>query len=258
MILLGAKPEDCLAIRLAQGYQRGEESAGDELLVCEVCSAYAHRTTCLPSLVGGEVIGSVLMSLPAALDEREGQQVSLSVTQAAPVLANLRTLAIAEAQAATDSLTGLSNARALQDSVKRLVAQAQRTGEPLAALALDLDHFKEINDRHGHEAGDDLLAAGEEFLALLPNTDRGGALAYAERLRGLIAAISVPAVDRKVTASLGVALMPDDALTDKDLLRRADRALYTAKRNGRNQVQSADHAIGAEPGPPPTPAALAA
>lgn len=143
---------------------------------------------------------------------------------------------------------------------------------------MDLDHFKEINDRHGHEAGDDLLAAvgevlaaslrgpedfrgragGEEFLALLPNTDRGGALAYAERLRGLIAAISVPAVDRKVTASLGVALMPDDALTDKDLLRRADRALYTAKRNGRNQVQSADHAIGAEPGPPPTPAALAA
>jgi two-component system, chemotaxis family, sensor kinase Cph1 len=79
-------------------------------------------------------------------------------------------------------------------------------------------------------------------------------MAYAERLRGLIAAISVPAVDRKVTASLGVALMPDDALTDKDLLRRADRALYTAKRNGRNQVQSAEQTTDASPnGPPVTP-----
>jgi diguanylate cyclase (GGDEF)-like protein len=277
-ILAGAKPEDCLAIRMAHGHERAEESAEQELLVCELCGAYAPRTTCLPSLVGGEVIGSVLISLPAALDEQQGQQINLSVTQAAPVLANLRTLAMAEAQAATDALTGLSNARALQDTVKRLVAQAQRTGEPLVAVALDLDHFKEINDQYGHEAGDDVLAAvgealtasvrgdedfagragGEEFLALLPNTDRAGALAYAERLRGLIAAITVPAVDRKVTASLGVALMPDDALTDKDLLRRADRALYTAKRNGRNRVQSAQEATHATPDDPPATPVLVA
>jgi diguanylate cyclase (GGDEF)-like protein len=270
-ILAGAKPEDCLAIRMAHGHERIEEAAEEELLVCELCGAFAQRTTCLPSLVGGEVIGSVLISLPAALDQTQAQQVNLSVTQAAPVLANLRILAMAEAQAATDALTGLSNARALQDSVKRLVAQAQRTGEPLSAIALDLDHFKEINDHYGHEAGDDLLAAvgetltisvrgdedfagragGEEFLALLPNTDRAGAIAYAERLRGLIAAITVPAVDRKVTASVGVALMPDDALTDKELLRRADRALYTAKRNGRNRVESAQPMTHTAPDGPP-------
>jgi diguanylate cyclase (GGDEF)-like protein len=275
--LAGAKPDDCLAIRMAHAHER-TEGAGDELLVCELCGAYAQRTRCLPSLVGGEVIGSVLMSLSGALDEKQDQQVSLSVTQAAPVLANLRTLAIAEAQAATDSLTGLSNARSLQDTIKRLVAQSQRTGEPLAAVAFDLDHFKEINDRYGHEAGDDVLAAvgetltaslrgddefggragGEEFLALLPNTDRAGALAFAERLRGVIGAISVPAVDRKVTASLGVAVMPDDALTDKDLLRHADRALYTAKRNGRNRVESAHRVSTASPDGAPVKPVLAA
>jgi len=88
--------------------------------------------------------------------------------------------------------------------------------------------------------------------------DRAGALAFAERLRGLIGAISVPAVDRKVTASLGVAVMPDDALTDKDLLRRADRALYTAKRNGRNRVESAHHAAPANPDDAPVTPLLAA
>jgi diguanylate cyclase (GGDEF)-like protein len=176
------------------------------------------------------------------------------------------------------ALTGLSNARSPQDTIKRLVAQSQRTGEPLAAVAFDLDHFKEINDRYGHEAGDDVLASvgetltaslrgddefggragGEEFLALLPNTDRAGALTFAERLRGLISAISVPAVDRKVTASLGVAVMPDDALTDKDLLRHADRALYTAKRDGRNRVESAPHAAPANPDDAPVTPLLAA
>jgi diguanylate cyclase (GGDEF)-like protein len=209
--LATAKPADCLAIRMAHAHERSEELADEELLVCELCGAYASQTKCMPSLVGGEVIGSVLISLTAALDDQQAQQVTQSVTQAAPVLANLRTLAMAEAQAATDALTGLSNARALQDTVKHLIAQAQRSGEPLAAVAFDLDHFKEINDHYGHETGNDVLAAvgealstslhgdhdfggragGEEFLALLPNTDRAGALAYAERLRNTIAAIKV-------------------------------------------------------------------
>jgi diguanylate cyclase (GGDEF)-like protein len=276
--LAEARPTDCMAIRMAHAHERDPELVEDELLVCDLCGAYAPRTKCLPSLVGGEVIGSVLMTLPSALDQQQDEQVTVSVTQAAPVLANLRTLAMAEAHAATDALTGLSNARSLQDSIKRLVAQAQRTGEPLAAVAFDLDHFKDINDQYGHEAGDDVLAAigetlsaslrgqedfggragGEEFLALLPNTDRAAALAYAERLRSLIAAISVPAVDRQVTASLGVAIMPDDALSNKELLRRADRALYTAKRNGRNRVESAERARDTTHGGASAPAVLAA
>ena len=125
-----------------------------------------------------------------------------SVTQAAPVLANLRNLALAEARAATDALTGLPNKRACADTLKRMVAHAGRSVSPLSALLLDLDHFKQINDTFGHGIGDDALAAvgdvistnlrtsdfagrygGEEFLVLLPDTDREGAAQAAEKLR---------------------------------------------------------------------------
>jgi diguanylate cyclase (GGDEF)-like protein len=113
-----------------------------------------------------------------------------SVTQAAPVLANLRNLALAEFRASTDGLTGLPNKRTIQDTIKRMTAQASRTASPLSAIAFDLDHFKQINDSYGHGRGDDVLATvgavlsetvrisdfvgrngGEEFIILLPNTD---------------------------------------------------------------------------------------
>ena len=81
------------------------------------------------------------------------------------MLANLRNLAIAEARAATDALTGLPNQRACQDTLKRMLAHASRTMSPLSAVLLDLDHFKLINDRHGHNSGDDVLAAVGEVLA---------------------------------------------------------------------------------------------
>jgi diguanylate cyclase (GGDEF)-like protein len=132
------------------------------------------------------------------------------------VLGNLRTLAIAENHASTDALTGLPNRRALQDTLKRMVAHAGRTLEPLAALAVDLDHFKQVNDRHGHDKGDEVLAAvgalldeslrasdfasragGEEFCVLLPSTDLAGALEIAEKLRAAIARVEVPGVDRE-------------------------------------------------------------
>ena len=121
----------------------------------------------------------------------------------------------------------------------------------------DLDHFKLVNDVHGHDRGDEVLAdvgaavtaclrgsdfagryGGEEFLVLLPGSDRDGALATAERLREAIAAVRVRD-DGIVTASLGVAVMPEDAGEGAELLRCADRALYAAKRAGRDRVESA-------------------
>jgi diguanylate cyclase (GGDEF)-like protein len=139
-----------------------------------------------------------------------------------------------------------------------MVAQAARIGSPLSAVLLDLDHFKQINDRFGHGAGDDALAAvggvltttlrasdfagrygGEEFLILLPDTDSGGALETAEKVRTAIEAIDVPQVDRPITASLGVANYPTDALDSDTLVRMADRALYAAKGAGRNRVELA-------------------
>ena len=212
----------------------------------------------MPSLVSGEVIGSVLVEHPTGLNTGQRDRVSDSVAQAAPVLANLRNLAIAEMRAATDALSGLPNQRACQDNLKRMVAHASRAVSTISAVLLDLDHFKQINDRFGHGAGDDVLAAvgetlnsalrasdfagrygGEEFLILLPDTDSEGAIDAAEKVRAAIAMIDVPQVDREITASLGVAVFPTDALDADTLVRMADRALYAAKGAGRNRVELA-------------------
>jgi diguanylate cyclase (GGDEF)-like protein len=254
--LEGASPDSCLAIRMA-GAHKG--APGDQgLLSCEVCGKSPERTTCLPSLVGGEVIGSVLVEHPQPFDADTDRQIADSVAEAAPVIANLRNLAIAEMRAATDGLTGLPNQRAVHETLKRMVAQAGRTMEPLGMVLFDLDRFKAINDTFGHGRGDDVLAAvgdvvshtirgsdfvgrlgGEEFAVLLPGTGREGALRVAENLREAIGGLAVAGIDRSITASFGVAVLPDDAPEAQALLRIADRALYQAKANGRDRVEMA-------------------
>ncbi len=215
-------------------------------------------SSCIPLTVGGEVIGSVLVSRPTPYSEAEEQRIGESVSQAAPVLANLRNLAVAEILAATDGLTGLPNKRAVTDALKRTFAQATMTNAPLALVMLDLDHFKQVNDQHGHAVGDQVLAGigaalrgvlrardfagrngGEEFSVLLPDTEIAAALEIAERIRATIAEITVPGTDVPVTASLGVAGFPDHGSTLERLERLADAALYVAKRQGRNRVELA-------------------
>jgi diguanylate cyclase (GGDEF)-like protein len=252
-----ATPDSCLALRLAREHRSGPNA--DTLLSCDLCGATGDSTLCVPSLVGGEVIGAVLVRSSDELNPGELERVEQSVTQAAPVLANLRNLAMAETRAATDQLTGLPNRRSASDSLKRLAAQAGRAATPLAALLLDLDYFKQINDRFGHAAGDKVLAAvgdvllhgvrasdfvgrngGEEFLALLPDTGLEGAAEVAESLRKRIEQIRVPEVERAITTSVGVAVLPDHASDAEGLLRMADRALYAAKGAGRNRTMVAD------------------
>jgi diguanylate cyclase (GGDEF)-like protein len=226
----------------------------------------ADRTTCVPSLVGGEVIGAVLVEHARPLGRERHGVIELSVTEAAPVVANLRNLAVAELRAATDGLTGLANQRTVHDMLKRMAAQAGRTASPLALVLFDLDHFKAINDTYGHGKGDDVLAAvgaiaagavrtsdfvgrlgGEEFAAVLPDTNSAGGLQAAEKIRAAISAISVPGVDRRITASFGVAVMPDDAGEPDLLLRVADRALYAAKSAGRDRVETIHETVSGQP-----------
>ena len=223
-------------------------------------------------MVGGEVIGSVLLSRPAPYSEAEEQRIRESVSQAAPVLANLRNLAVAEIRAATDGLTGLPNQRAVTDALKRMFAQAAATQAPLALLMLDLDHFKQVNDQHGHPVGDQVLAGvgaalraalrnqdfagrkgGEEFAILLPDTEVAVALEIAERIRAAIAEISLPGTDAPVTVSIGVAGYPGHASTLDRLERLADAALYVAKRQGRNRVELAEPASADPPSPADQP-----
>ncbi|MDR9391820.1 MAG: GGDEF domain-containing protein [Trueperaceae bacterium] len=157
-----------------------------------------------------------------------------------------------------DALTGLGNRRAADDALARERARADRHATPLAVAALDLDHFKAINDRYGHPAGDAVLCAfaalaaehlrdtdelfrvgGEEFLALLPATDARDAHAVLDRLRAVVAAtpIDLPGDGTTpLTTSVGVAVLQPGAGAPGDLVAAADAALYDAKRAGRDRV----------------------
>ena len=254
--LRGAEPRSCLAVR--SGQTHSERGGRPPLLSCPVCARAPGASSCVPLIVGGEVIGSVLLSRPAPYSEAEEQRIRESVSQAAPVLANLRNLAVAEMRAATDGLTGLPNKRAVTDALKRTFAQAAMTKAPLALLLLDLDHFKQVNDQYGHAAGDQVLASvgaalrsvvrdqdfagrngGEEFAVLLPETEVTAGLEIAERVRATIAKLTVPGTDVPVTVSVGVAGFPDHASTLERLEQLADAALYVAKLQGRNRVELA-------------------
>ncbi len=163
-----------------------------------------------------------------------------------------------------DGLTGLLNARAYTEAGARTLHAAQRRGAPCAVLFIDLDHFKQVNDRHGHAAGDQVLVAvarclqeqlrrsdlcgrlgGEEFSALLPDTPLSAATRVAEQLRQAIAAtpIDTAAGPLQVTASIGVAPAGPDTDLPR-LLDQADQAMYRAKAAGRNRVSVLEPASG--------------
>lgn len=163
-----------------------------------------------------------------------------------------------EALALIDPLTGIGNRRHFLDQAKAEVSRAKRQHGALSVVMLDLDFFKTINDRFGHEGGDRTLVAfaatvgsnlragdifarlgGEEFILMLPGQDIDEACRTAERLRLLVAQMRVPGYPAAVTVSAGVAALESEAEEIDDLLRRADRGLYQAKGQGRNRVCAA-------------------
>lgn len=154
-----------------------------------------------------------------------------------------------------DPLTGCKNRRSFFDSFHTLWLAAKRYEIPISAIMVDIDHFKSINDTHGHSVGDDVLRVvasalqsplresdilcrygGEEFAVVLPNTDIDQAVVIAERLRIAISQAQMPMAKLKVTASLGVSVISQTTLDPQEMLDQADQGLYVAKRQGRDQV----------------------
>ena len=192
-----------------------------------------------------------------------------AVVLAVPVLYLLQRSALVdelETVATQDAKTGLLNAAAWQAAAERELRRCEQAGRPLALLVVDLDHFKAVNDRYGHLAGDVVLAqvaesltstlrdrdlvgrfGGEEFVAVLPSSRLPEAAAAAERVRAAIAeAVATVGAQGdeqllvRVTASIGVAGVPAHGHTVADLLAAADRAMYAAKEAGRDRVVVAD------------------
>jgi diguanylate cyclase (GGDEF)-like protein len=174
------------------------------------------------------------------------------------VLQRSAMVSVLEVEAGTDDKTGLLTAGAWRRLADRHLARTSHAGEPSSLLLIDLDHFKLVNDTHGHLAGDEALRAvaeclrtdlrghdavgrygGEEFVVLLPGIDRAGALGIALRLTTCIRELAFSG-GMRLTASIGVAISSEHARTLDDLIATADVALYAAKASGRDQVRFSD------------------
>lgn len=216
-----------------------------------------HHCSYRLNLLGTE-LGEVAMSRNTRFSEQDLAQVEYLLCTLVYPLRNALHYRDALAAAHRDPLTGIGNRAALEDHLAREVALARRHHQSLSLLVVDIDWFKQVNDRHGHTIGDAVLRSvarvtkellrgddllfrfgGEEFVVLLRGTPQDGAMIVAERIRAAIAAASCicEGKDIKVTVSLGVATLREE---DGDrLFDRADHALYEAKQQGRNRVQAA-------------------
>lgn len=216
-----------------------------------------HHCSYRLNLLGTE-LGEVAMSRNKRFSEQDLAQVEYLLCTLVYPLRNALHYRDALAAAHHDPLTGIGNRAALEDHLAREVALARRHHQSLSLLVVDIDWFKQVNDRHGHTIGDAVLRSvarvtkellrgddllfrfgGEEFVVLLRGTPQDGAMIVAERIRAAIAAASCicEGKDIKVTVSLGVATLREE---DGDrLFDRADHALYEAKQQGRNRVQAA-------------------
>jgi diguanylate cyclase (GGDEF)-like protein len=224
----------------------------------------------IPLRAAQEILGTVVLGARAAdaFDDDVVRQLEVVAMQAAQCIDRARLFEKTERLATTDGLTGLTNHRTFQARLDEQLAQAARYGKKLALILCDIDHFKSVNDTHGHPMGDVVLKGvartlqkearttdvvarygGEEFALVMPETDAAGAAVIAERIRERVKALrfDTGTGPLKVTLSLGIAALPDDARDKTALIERADGCLYHAKRSGRDRTVSASSLATAPP-----------
>lgn len=254
-------PEDCWALRRGQ-----EHIAGPGMLTprCNHITENGGRGyVCMPLAAQGETLGILHLCEPNAAERpqwlSERQQVLRGVVDTlALALANLRLRETLRQQSIRDPNTGLYNRRYLEETSSRELRRLQRSGQPMAVIMLDVDHFKQFNDTFGHEAGDLVLKqvaaalldhardsdvvsryGGEEFALMLPGTSLADAAERAEALRKAIKQLHLAHRGRTlgtITASFGVSAFPELGASWVEIVNAADRSLYQAKADGRDRV----------------------
>jgi len=241
--------------------------ADDERFCDRMDEAITFQTESIlavPLEYAGRVLG--VMEMVSSADERRFNEDDLALlmpfaTFAAIAINNARNFRRIEDLTLTDEWTSLYNARFLRRYIEEEVERANRYHHPISVLFLDLDHFKRVNDSHGHSIGSTVLKevadvlwtivrntdrparyGGDEFVIVMPETDKGGAFSLGERLRETIASKAFATHDGinvRITASLGLATYPDDASDASTLLDTADKAMYVGKARGRNVLVDA-------------------
>lgn len=221
----------------------------------------------IPMLYQGQVTGVLdfFAGYPNAFDAEELELLKALGAQAAMAIVNAKLYEQTVTLATSDALTGLDNRRSMEKRIEDEIARSQRFSKPLSLLMIDVDHFKDYNDRMGHVLGDAALKqmaqalrmqirkvdglarfGGEEFCAILPETAKGDAHEVAKKLRDLVNGVQLPGGSEQplgfMSVSIGVAVYPDDmpAVIERtastELVHAADEALYRAKAHGRNAV----------------------
>jgi diguanylate cyclase (GGDEF)-like protein len=250
--------------------QRGEEFACADLVAdprIEADPAMSMSVMAFPLSSRGHRVGALVGFNPRRsaraprMAPSQLKAVRVLLEPAAVALDNVLLLKRAEALSVTDDLTHLYNTRYLNLVLRRETKRASRSGRPLSLLFLDLDGFKSVNDTHGHMFGSRALVeaaevirrsaretdvvsrfGGDEFALVLPDTGGEGAFAVGERIRERIAAhrfLAGDGLDIHLTASVGVATLPDVAASADELMQAADAAMYLVKERGKNGIQAA-------------------
>jgi diguanylate cyclase (GGDEF)-like protein/PAS domain S-box-containing protein len=256
-------PITCWAIRCGREYPSGDGHPG--LLCGHITGPVKSHYLCVPLLVNGEAIGILHLNdvetepAASAMHEEHKEQLLRNVADhIALALSNLKLQNTLRQQSIRDALTGLYNRRYMEETMERELKRALRDNHSLGVVMFDIDHFKEFNDLHGHDAGDAMLRAlgaflnkslrggdiicrygGEEFLVVLPGITPENARMRAEELREGVKELHVRHLGKllpRCTLSLGVAVSPQHGTTVDALLKAADEALYLAKNEGRDRV----------------------